>query len=132
MSLGRICDRIQNEDFRALLMHPISEEFDENVPNQNLFKPVMLRMFPNLKKISFCAWYPGKNYVFDALQLLSILAETKLPKSLSVIEIDGEQWLEDVFAPSVQKEFSVKKIKVDVKPPQRKEDLRMMVLLLLL
>ena len=82
LHLHCVHNRFQNDDFRALLLHSISQDYDEDVQNQNLSKPVMLRLFPNLKVISISASWAGgagRDYKFDPLQLLSVLFKTELP-----------------------------------------------------
>eukprot|EP01084_Bolivina_argentea_P130785 230897_1 len=108
--------------------------------NYNLFKPIIFKLFSNLKEIIIYSTddtqvltqnagtrFKDTVYSFDILRLLSILTTNSLPKSFERVIIKepypwkSGEWLKNAFTEHVKQAFMSKKINIELKTNQGEE-----------
>ena len=111
---------VANKSFVDMIMHPLSSRHGAD-DDTNLFKPLLLKLFPNLTQITMqTSW--GRVYNFNLLSLLSLLDKAELPRSWqSIIIKDYDQkWLESAFSVEKQQLFAAKGFKMALETDQER------------
>eukprot|EP01084_Bolivina_argentea_P293717 505222_1 len=128
-----LISRIQNDSFIELIAHSIKpRNYKRNmITNNNLFKPILFKLFPNLQEIMIYSTSFSSVYSFSILSLLSMLTNTVLPKSFRTITIKDSypdksgEWLKKKFTAHVKRQFIANKLSIQLKRNQsrnKKED----------
>ena len=118
LNLKKIND-IKNRSFIDILMHSIQAQKRASNNNNNLFKPIIFKLFTNLSEIIIYS-SGDKLYAFNILSLLSILSDNSLPKSFKTITIKdysnmSDGWLNKVFCDELEEAFNSKQLKMELK-----------------
>ena len=104
-------------------MHPVSEQgvADISDGNNNILKPLVFRLFPNLKQIAIISSGFGDVYAFNMLSLLCIIGDAVLPQSFETLVIKDKhrEWLERAFGKEVEKQFAAKKLRIELQSRRR-------------
>ena len=107
--------KVANKSFVDLIMHPISKQGADDVSDgaTNLFKPLLLKLFPKLTQITICTSMKGV-YALNLLSLLSLLDKAELPRSWQSIVIKDytQSWLKDSFSVETQHMYAAKGFKM--------------------
>eukprot|EP01084_Bolivina_argentea_P193599 332134_1 len=122
---------MKNAHFTNFVTYPICKQTTPQKNNNNLFKPMIFELFPNLKNITIYtahSSYPYPVYCFNLLSLLSILVGVSFPKSFKSIIIKDQNpdknhaWLEKSLSKAIKRKFTAKKFNIEFKRTKTEGD----------